>query len=80
MKSLIGSVTSLANQQTVIVEVSNRWQHPVYKKFVKKSKKHACQASAAQMKELQLGDQVEITTIRPISKTKHFVVVKKLVN
>lgn len=72
---MIGEVTALKREKTATVSVSRMWQHPLYKKSVKRSKKYACHYEGI---ELNLGDNVEIQESRPISKTKHFVVTKKV--
>lgn len=72
---MIGEVTALKREKTATVSVSRMWQHPLYKKSVKRSKKYACHYEGI---ELSLGDNVEIQESRPISKTKHFVVTKKV--
>lgn len=77
MKTLKGEIKSLAREKTATVLVSTRWKHPLYKKYVKKSKKYACHYEGM---ELKLGDRVEIQECRPISKTKHFTVVAKIEN
>ncbi len=76
MKTLKGIVTSLKNDKTATVIVSRRWKHPLYKKYVKRNKKYMCHVEKL---ELELGDKVLIQACRPLSKTKHFKVIK-LVN
>ena len=75
MKSLTGKVVSLKNAQTVIVEVENHYQHPLYKKYLTRTKKYACQADKTN--SLVLGQQVEIVSCRPVSKTKRFKIAKE---
>lgn len=75
MKTLQGTITSLKNKQTVTVLVTNRWQHPVYKKYVKRTKSYACHNQDLSLAE---GDVVSIQECRPVSKTKHFKVVAKV--
>ena len=77
MKKLIGQVLSLKNQKTASVEVARVWVHPLYGKRVKRSKKYATDYDPKQM-ELVVGDTVEIEECRPVSKTQHFKVVKKI--
>lgn len=77
MKTLQGTITSLKNQATATVEVTSRWQHPLYKKFVKRTKKYACHYVDI---KLELGDVVSIQECRPVSKTKRFKVVEKVTN
>ena len=67
-----GTVVSDKAEQTVVVRVERRIMHPVYKKFITKSKKFA--AHDAQNK-FKTGDSVRIRECVPVSKTKAFEVV-----
>jgi small subunit ribosomal protein S17 len=60
-----------ARDKTVIVRVERRVMHPVYKKFVMRSKKYAAHDEENVFKA---GDVVRIEESRPISKTKRWVV------
>jgi len=75
MKVLQGTITSLKTPQTARVHVVRSWQHPLYKKFVKRSKNYLSHYTDLQ---LSVGDVVEIAECTPISKTKHFKVVSKV--
>jgi small subunit ribosomal protein S17 len=75
MKTLQGIVTSLKNAKTATVSVTRSSQHPLYKKFVRSTKKFACHVEGI---KLELGDEVVIQETRPMSKTKHFKVVSKV--
>lgn len=75
MRTMTGEVVSLKNKQTVQVLVTRQWQHPLYKKSVKRSKKYACHVVDL---ELAVGDKVEIVECAPISKTKAHKVVSKI--
>jgi small subunit ribosomal protein S17 len=75
MKTLQGVITSLKTAQTATVTVHTKWQHPMYKKYVSRSKKYACHYEDMTLAE---GDEVMIEECRPLSKTKHFKVVKKI--
>lgn len=68
MKTLTGIVTSSKTPQTVTVNVSKIWEHPVYGKRVKRSKNFLVHNEAG----AKLGDHVVIGETRPISKNKHF--------
>ncbi|MCL2629264.1 MAG: 30S ribosomal protein S17 [Alphaproteobacteria bacterium] len=68
---LTGNVISTKNDKTVVVNVDLRFRHPLYKKFVKQSKKYKAHDETNQYK---VGDIVEIQENRPISKTKTWVV------
>lgn len=61
---------------TARVKVVRSWQHPLYKKFVKRSKNFLCHYENMELHE---GETVEIQECRPVSKTKHFRVVGKVV-
>jgi small subunit ribosomal protein S17 len=75
MKTMTGTVKSAKSLNAAIVTVTRRWQHPLYKKFVKKMKSYACHVEKGM--EVQEGDTVTIAECRPLSKTKHFKVVRK---
>ena len=62
-----GRVTSTSMEQTATVLIERKVKHPVYGKYVRKSKKyHVHDADNA----LSVGDMVQIRECRPISKTK----------
>jgi small subunit ribosomal protein S17 len=69
---LQGVVVSDKSDKTVIVTVERRVMHPVYKKFVTRSKKYAAHDEANAHK---IGDVVRIEESRPISKRKRWVVI-----
>lgn len=73
MKTIQGTITSLKNEKTAIVTVSGRQLHPLYKKYVKRTKKYAAHVEDM---TLELGQEVVITECRPFSKTKRFKVTK----
>lgn len=75
MKTLQGTVTSLKTANTARVKVERSWQHPLYKKFVKRSKNYAAHYEGIELHE---GDKVTMDECRPISRTKHFKVVAKV--
>lgn len=69
---LQGTVVSDKNDKTVIVAVERRVMHPVYKKFIRRSKRYAAHDEANAHK---IGDTVFIRECRPISKSKRWEVV-----
>lgn len=69
-RSLIGRVVSDKRAKTVTVLVERRVKHPIYGKIVIKSSKYHAHDEAG---EYHVGDVVEITESRPISKTKNWV-------
>ncbi len=69
---LQGTVISDAMDKTVVVRVDRRFQHPVYKKFIKRSKKFAAHDEANACK---VGDAVRIRECRPKSKSKRWEVI-----
>jgi small subunit ribosomal protein S17 len=69
---LQGVVISDACDKTVIVRVERRVMHPVYKKFVTRSKKYAAHD---ENNSYRSGDLVRIEESRPISKRKCWVVI-----
>lgn len=75
MKKLKGKVISVKMLKTVVVEVERTFKHPVYKKYLKRSKKYKVHNENIDLKK---GDSVEIAETRPVSRHVHFQVVKKL--
>jgi small subunit ribosomal protein S17 len=71
MKQLIGTIISTKMKQTVVVAVETKWQHPVYKKTVKKTKKFLVHDPFG----VKLGDVVSIVETHPISKLKHWLII-----
>ena len=69
---LQGTVVSDKNNKTVIVAVERRVMHPVYKKFIRRSKRYAAHDETNVHK---IGDTVYIRECRPISKSKRWEVV-----
>lgn len=69
---LQGVVVSDKMDKSVVVKVERRVMHPVYKKYIKRSKKYTAHDENNLHK---VGDVVQIIESRPISKTKTWVVV-----
>ena len=74
-RTLVGRVVSNKMDKTVTVLIENRVKHPLYGKYVVRSKKYHAHDEANQYKE---GDKVEIVESRPISRTKAWVVSRLL--
>jgi small subunit ribosomal protein S17 len=74
-KTRVGTVTSNKMDKTVTVAIRNRVPHPLYKKIINntlKVKAHDEENVCA------IGDRVELMETRPLSKDKHFRVVRIL--
>jgi len=69
---LQGVVVSDKGDKTVVVRVERRVMHPIYKKFIRRSKKYHAHDEANRCK---VGDVVRIEETRPISKLKSWIVV-----
>jgi small subunit ribosomal protein S17 len=69
---LQGVVTSDKGDKTVVVSVERRIVHPIYKKYIKRSKKFMAHDEGNACK---VGDTVRIRECRPISKRKRWEVV-----
>ena len=69
---LTGKVVSNKANKTITVLVERRIMHPMYKKFVTKSKKINAHDKDNKFKP---GDSVEIIETKPFSKTKKFEVI-----
>ncbi len=64
---LQGVVVGDKADKTVTVLVERRLKHPLYKKFIKRSKRYHAHDKA---NDAKIGDIVRIRECRPISKTK----------
>ena len=67
-----GIVVSDKMDKTVTVKVQRRIKHPLYKKFINRSKKYAAHDENNSCK---LGDAVSIRECKPISKRKKWEVI-----
>ena len=65
----IGEVISTKMQKTIVVQVSRRVPHPLYKRIVKKHKKFYAHDETG---TARVGDVVRIAECRPMSKLKRW--------
>ena len=73
LRTQIGSVVSDKMDKTITVLIERKAKHPLYGKFVRKSTKlHVHDEN----NECSMGDKVQITESRPMSKTKSWTLVK----
>jgi len=69
-RTLVGKVVSDKRSKTVTVLVERRVKHALYGKIVAKSSKYHAHDEKG---EYHLGDVIEITESKPISKTKNWI-------
>ncbi len=74
-RTKIGTVTSDKMDKTVVVRVDSLKRHPKYKKSYKVSSKFKAHS---ENNEYHIGDKVEIEETKPMSKDKHFKVIRKI--
>lgn len=74
-KQLKGVVVSNKMQKTVVVAVTRLKEHRLYKKKYKVTKRYQAHDEKGQY---QVGDQVIIGEIRPISSNKRWNILKKI--
>ena len=65
----VGEVVSTKMRKTIVVEVSRRVPHPLYKRIIGKRKKFYAHDESG---TANLGDVVRIVECRPLSKLKHW--------
>jgi len=65
----VGQVVSTKMAKTIVVEVSRRVPHPLYKRIIGKRKKFYADDAEGTAK---MGDVVRIVECRPLSKLKHW--------
>ncbi len=68
-KERVGVVISNKMDKTITVKVNRKLKHPVYGKFVVKSKKFAAHD---ENNDCNIGDTVRIMETRPLSKRKRW--------
>jgi len=66
---LQGIVTSDKMEKTIVVEIMMRKLHPLYKKYVTRSRKVKAHDET---NEAKIGDTVRVEECRPLSRDKHW--------
>jgi len=66
-KEFIGTVKSSKMEKTIVVSIETLTLHPLYKKYIKRSKKVKAHD---ENNEAKIGDRVRVIECRPISKEK----------
>ena len=72
-RTFVGKVVSDKRSKTITVLVERRVKHELYGKIIGRSSKYHAHDEKG---EYKMGDVVEITESRPISKTKSWVVTR----
>ena len=68
-KERVGLVTSTKMDKSIVVSVERKEKHPMYGKFIKKTKKFMAHD---EKNESGVGDTVKIMEVRPMSKLKRW--------
>ena len=68
-KTRVGKVVSTAMEKTIVVAIEDNVKHPLYGKIVKRTVKFMAHD---EKNEAGVGDKVEITETRPLSKNKRW--------
>jgi small subunit ribosomal protein S17 len=71
-RRIIGVVASNKMTKTVVVEITRKFRHPLYRKVVYSSKR----VKAHDEIGCQVGDEVQIVESQPLSRDKRWVVEK----
>ena len=74
-KERIGVVSSNKMEKSIIVNEVTRVKHPMYGKFVLRTKKYVAHDET---NDCKIGDTVKIMETRPLSKTKRWRLVEIL--
>lgn len=67
-----GVVVSDKMEKTIVVNVERKFPHPLYKKYIKRSKRYHVHDEDNKFK---VGDMVNIQECRPLSKSKRWEVI-----
>ena len=73
--TVVGKVVSTKMNKTIVVEVERKIKHKLYGKYINRSSRMYAHDEDNTSRE---GDLVMIKSSRPLSKTKHYVLVKVL--
>jgi small subunit ribosomal protein S17 len=68
-KERIGLVVSNKMDKSIVVSIERRFKHPIYGKFVKKTKTFLAHD---EKNDCNIGDTVRIMETRPLSKNKNW--------
>ena len=68
-KTLIGTVVSNKMEKTIVVRIERRKLHPLYKKYITRTKKLKAHDEG---NLCQIGDLVKVVESRPLSKDKRW--------
>ena len=74
-KTRVGIVVSDKMDKSIVIAIKDNVRHPLYKKIIKKTIKFKAHD---ERNECGVGDKVEVMETRPISKDKHWRLVKIL--
>ena len=74
-KTIVGRVVSDSMNKTIAVSVERIFQHPMYKKMIKRTSKIYAHDEARQA---HVGDLVKVMSTRPLSKMKRWRLVEVL--
>jgi small subunit ribosomal protein S17 len=74
-KEFVGYVKSDKMEKTIVVAIETLTLHPLYKKYIKRTKKVKAHDEANSAK---IGDRVRVIESRPLSKEKHWKLVEIL--
>lgn len=75
-KTMIGTVSSVATDKTIVITVHTRKTHPIYKKQYSVTSKYMAHD---EKNECSVGDRVSIVETRPLSKRKRYIL-KEIIN
>jgi small subunit ribosomal protein S17 len=75
-REMVGTVVSNRMEKSIVVSVERMTKHPLYKKYLKGSKKYVAHD---EKNECSIGDIVRISETRPISKRKTWKLVEIMV-
>lgn len=72
-RKVTGMVVSRSGDKSIAVEIVERHRHPLYDKQYRVNRKYHAHDGG---NEANIGDKVQITAVRPISKLKSWNLVK----
>ncbi len=74
-RRMVGVVTSVAGAKSVVVAVTRRVQHPLYRKYLDRTRRYMAHDEAG---VCGVGDRVQIEESRPLSARKRWRVIRTI--
>jgi small subunit ribosomal protein S17 len=69
-RNIVGKIIGINSLNTLVVSVEKKVKHPIFKKYINRKRKFLIHNNG---NELKIGDIVEFSSCKPISKKKYYI-------